>query len=169
MRKTDHKQTDHRQLFRQLDDNEKLVYRFVSLYQKILSQKKEYLGESLTPVEMHTLSEIDYNPGVTVTQMAKHWFRTPGAISQTIHKLEKRGLLSREIEPENNRIYHLYVTERGRQISDIHKEQDIQILEKLHDTLGERFSQEQMHDFYEIIKAYTGFLVEQQDDETNRE
>ncbi|WP_076982523.1 MarR family transcriptional regulator [Bacillus siamensis] len=47
-------------------------------------------------VEVHTLSVIEENPGITVTEAALKRNRTRGAVSQIISKLEKRDLIIRK-------------------------------------------------------------------------
>ncbi|WP_260399874.1 helix-turn-helix domain-containing protein [Peribacillus simplex] len=47
-------------------------------------------------VEVHTLTVIEENPGITVTEVALEWNRTKGPVSQIITKLEKRSLIIRK-------------------------------------------------------------------------
>ena len=51
-------------------------------------------GESYTAVEVHTLKYIADHDGITVTQLARDYGKTKGAISQILKKIEFKGLIS---------------------------------------------------------------------------
>ena len=59
-------------------------------------------------VEVHTLTIIEENPGITVTEVTLEWNHTKGAVSQTITKLENRGLIVRN-KAENNAKKYIYM------------------------------------------------------------
>ena len=76
-------------IFHQLNDKAKKVYRFVTVYHDILHFPRDYgTGQPINMVEVHTLTDIAERPGTTVTQLAQYWNRTPSAICQTVKKLE---------------------------------------------------------------------------------
>ena len=54
-----------------------------------------------------------------------------GAISQTLAKLEKRGLILRKKKDGNARTVHLYVTDKGKELSEAHKNFDIEHMTSL--------------------------------------
>ena len=73
------------------------LYRFVMLYRDYMNDTHDYgSGDMLSMVEIHTLTAIDDNPGITINQMAKMWHRTNGAISQTATKLEAKSYIIRK-------------------------------------------------------------------------
>ena len=59
-------------------------------------------------VEVHTLTIMEENPGIIVTEVALEWNHTKGAVSQTITKLENRGLIVRN-KAENNAKKYIYM------------------------------------------------------------
>ena len=82
-------------LFSQLNEKADLVYRFASLYNDYMSEKHDYgTGHLINMVEVHTLTAIEENPGITISQLALMWHRTNSALSQTATKLEKRDTSS---------------------------------------------------------------------------
>lgn len=69
---------------------------------------------SLHSIEIHLLTAIDANPGISSQELAQKFFRSKGAISQRIKVLTKYGLITRETSPENHRVSLLYTTETGK-------------------------------------------------------
>jgi len=102
-----------------------LFYQFASLYKDSDKILNDYgTGEMYTALEVHTVSRIEDNPGITVTEIAEQTARTKGAVSQIITKLENKGLVRREKDPENPRRVCLYVTHQGLELSRCHKKFD---------------------------------------------
>lgn len=82
-------------IFKQLNDKANLLYKFVMLYGDYVAENQDYgTGELINMVEVHTLTAIEENPGVNISELANMWNRTKGAISQTATKLEKRDTSS---------------------------------------------------------------------------
>ena len=79
-----------------------------------ITAAKDYgTGEKMHTVEVHILSWIAENPGISVTDVALAWNRTKGAVSQIIRKLEEKGMVERKNPPDNKKTVCLYVTEKG--------------------------------------------------------
>lgn len=81
-------------------------------------------GEEFTAVEVHTLKHIADNPGITVTELARDYGKTKGAISQILKKVEGKGLIRREADPSNDNRALLYLTEKGRILDQAHRQYD---------------------------------------------
>lgn len=102
-----------------------LCYRFATLYKNNDTIQSDYgTGEVYTSLEVHTVSRIEDNPGITVTEIAEQTGRTKGAVSQIIAKLESKGLVRREKDPNSPRRMCLYVTPDGLELSRMHKKYD---------------------------------------------
>ena len=70
-------------------------------------------GVPLYRTEIHTIRTIGENPKVNVTRLAELMGVTKGAISQTVNKLAKKGLVRRLHSPDNAREVLLELTDRG--------------------------------------------------------
>ena len=64
------------------------------------------------------LLEIYANEGTNQIDIAKRYFVTEASISQTTKKLLKKELIEKKIDPENNSRNLLFITERGRDLSE---------------------------------------------------
>lgn len=81
-------------------------------------------GEEYTSVEVHTLKDIADNYGITATELAKNHGTTKGAISQILKKIEGKELIYRQVDPDNDNRYHLFLTEKGKNLDEAHRSYD---------------------------------------------
>lgn len=85
---------------------------YIYSYNDYINTARDYgTDEIFHMVEVHTLTVIEENPGITVTEAALKRNRTRGAVSQIISKLEKRDLIIRKKEGRNAKNVHQYATE----------------------------------------------------------
>lgn len=146
-------------LVSQLNEKADLVYKFATLYNGYMSEGHDYgTGQAINMVEVHTLTAIEKNPGITITQLASMWNRTNSALSQTATKLEGKGLITRKKDPNSARNVQLFVTEKGLELSLAHKAYDaIQVTQTLHD-LTKACTKEEVDHFFKVIQAYIQLL-----------
>ena len=64
--------------------------------------------------EIHTIQAIGRHPGINVTKLAEHTGVTKGAVSQTINKLVRKGLVLKTHAPGNDKEVVLELTNLGR-------------------------------------------------------
>ena len=146
-------------LFSKLNEKADLVYKFVSLYSNFMSEKHDYgTGQLINMVEVHTLTAIDENPGITVSQLAEMWHRTNSALSQTATKLEKKGYIIRVKDPDNARNVRLFVTPSGKELSDAHKAYDMVDVTYTLKELTRMCSTEEVDHFFKVVGCYIQLL-----------
>jgi len=75
----------------------------------------KYEGVSLYPSEIHLILIVDRKPK-NASQMAKMLQVTRGAISQTITRLVKKGVMLKEMDPFNKNELTLSFTPKGERI-----------------------------------------------------
>lgn len=106
--------------------------------------------------EVHTLKMIAQYEGITQKELTEKMFRTKGATSVMIKKLEKKGLIIRREDEEDARILQLYLTEKGKAVNDFHMKYDenrISIwMEKLN------FSEEELKNTNRILETFIDFV-----------
>ncbi len=67
----------------------------------------------LYPSEIHTIENIGQNPGINITELAKKQGVTKGAVSQVIAKLEKKKLVIKMKEIDNDKTIFLKLSKAG--------------------------------------------------------
>lgn len=99
--------------------------RYRQLGQDYYKELRNYgTGELYTSTEVHMVTRIEENPGITASKIAEDACRTKSAVSQMISKLEAKELIFREKDPNNGKQHFLYVTPKGRHLSLCHKAYD---------------------------------------------
>lgn len=133
-----------------------LMYRFVMLYGDYMKLPQNYgTGEKVSMLEAHTLTLIAHCPGITAKEIAAHFQKTKGAISQIISRLECSGLIRRQTERGNEKNRHCYVTADGQALSDAHEQFDREGLAREQKLLSSYFAENELAAFYEILRFYT--------------
>ena len=73
-------------------------------------------GEKLHPSEVQLLMFLYHVQDTNITAIAKEMGLTKGAISQTLSRLEKKGIISKEMYPEKKNELHVRFTESGEEL-----------------------------------------------------
>jgi len=153
--------------FHTLNERHNNIYQFVMRYNDYIISTHDYgLGILLTMIEAHTLTYIEENPGVTITELASYWNKTKGALSQTVSRLSEKGLVSKEKRDGNAKNIRLYATETGLRLSKAHKLYDTVDIAKTMGALREECTAEEIDAFYKVISVYNQVI--QKDFEINR-
>ncbi len=114
-------------------------------------------GELYTSTEVHLVTRIEENPGLTATKIAEDTYRTKSAVSQMITKLESKGLIYRERDPNNGKQQFLYVTPKGSHLSQCHKAYDETTMPV--EEMAELFGLESMEKFADIMEYMIRFYI----------
>lgn len=118
-------------------------------------------GEKYHTVEIHIMSYIADNPGITVTELACDWNRTKGAISQIIKKLETKDLIFRQKDRGNNKNVYLYVTEKGKILDEAHKKYDNKNYKDFLNELQKHYSEKKIQELFEMLETWITLLIKE--------
>lgn len=144
--------------YRKLNYRADMLYEFVILYHNFIYTQHAYEAEHCNMVEIHTLTYIDDCPGITATQLSKLWHKSKSSISQIIKKLTEAGYVEKRYRENNEKTALLYVTDKGKRLSSIHKAYDVADITQTTAHLEERCSKEDLDAFYRIIAEYIKLL-----------
>ncbi|MFX1467457.1 MAG: MarR family winged helix-turn-helix transcriptional regulator [Promethearchaeota archaeon] len=81
-------------------------------------RKITYKGIKLFPSEIHLLLFVYHIQDKNITQIADHLGLTKGAISQTLSRLQKKGIIIKETEPFQKNQLHIQFTNKGKILMD---------------------------------------------------
>jgi DNA-binding MarR family transcriptional regulator len=99
-----------------------LIYVVGRVNQGIRREMRTRLAQwSLSVQEYTTLSVLGSRPGLSNAQLARRALVTPQSMIEILGKLERRGLLQREVDPDHGRILRAELTTAG---SDLLRETD---------------------------------------------
>lgn len=145
-----------------LNKRAELIYEFTILYYNYIYANHSYGTEqTFTMMEIHTLTHIEDNPGVTITELAKIWKKTKSAVSQTVKKLVDSGFVEKRYKDNNNKSILLYVTDKGKQLSYVHKAYDVSDITQTASYLISKCGPEDVDAFYRVLEVYISLLKEE--------
>jgi DNA-binding MarR family transcriptional regulator len=102
---------------------DKIKNQIIQVINKIIfSEKKKVLKFneiSLYPSEIHLLLVIKNDMDSNATKIAKQLGLTKGAVSQTLSRLEKKGIISKTKDPYNKNELHLSLTDVGKEAYEL--------------------------------------------------
>lgn len=120
----------------------KLIEEFITASHEIkrLVDKKSdisYEDRNVSKLQFFTLNHILKTPGITVGKLAERLFLSSGAIAQLIERLVYKGWIYKEVDENDKRVFHLYLSELGeeelKKMKDVYKTKIKAMLELLSD------------------------------------
>lgn len=108
-----------KKLLTQLWDAQNKAYDLMSEYDELPHCYGEHV---LYQAEGNIAELVAIHPGTTVTDLSVILKKTPSACSQIVRKLVEKGFVEQIRNPENNRQYNLWLTEKGQDLYRKHQE-----------------------------------------------
>ena len=150
--------TTERQKFDQLLD---LFEQVKAKLELVHTPTRDYgTGSPLFKVEIHTIQIIGNNPGINSTGLTERMGVTKSAISQTVNKLLKKGLIRKITSQTDARESALELTKLGWKGYEAHERFHTQIYEAVRQYFGSSFETKldtfgiTMVDLNEILMQY---------------
>ncbi len=89
--------------------------RIINKFSSIEKKPRDFgIGDLLYPSEIHNIEIIGRNPGINVTNLAKKLGVTKGAVSQIVNKLERKKLVAKFRDSNNEKEVMLKLQKRGK-------------------------------------------------------
>ncbi len=114
-------------------------------------------GDYLYAAEIHQVSIIGNNPGITATEIVQRMGITKGAVSQLLKKLIDKGYVTKHPNAENMREYRLHLTKKGQIAHRHHDQQDHELEDRLMGMLSDVASDDLVR-FSQMLNALTDFI-----------
>lgn len=99
------------------EDREKIAKILEAINEIIIIEKQRVVINNqikLFPSEINLIMFIHLKQNKNITEISKKLGLTKSAISQTLTRLEKKGLLIKKTEPKNKNELQIYFTEKGK-------------------------------------------------------
>ena len=141
--------------------SEEIIELFIRLCNKYKAMEKIPLDFGADALlyhsEMHMIDQIGDHPEMNITELAGLAGVTKGAISQTVKKLEKKGVVTRYKGAENEKEVFLEFTDIGRNVYEKHKEVNKESIIPLYEEL-KKYSDDKVSFLVEMFKWMDTFL-----------
>ena len=121
--------------------------------------RMKFGDEELTMMEIRTIMMVNEHPGITATQLGHYWNRSRGAISQILKKIETKGFLYKEKSEKDEKVYHLYVTDRGVEAVYAFVANDFEDTTHIIKKLLETCTTDELKAFYKVANSYRKILT----------
>lgn len=95
---------------------ERLLRVFVSLGKLAQYRIPEGVSERLNVTQIRILHQLAHHPHLSQKELAAHLEITPAAISQAVRALTEAGLVERQPDPADTRVWRLSLSPRGREL-----------------------------------------------------
>jgi Transcriptional regulators len=136
-----------------------ILYEFVDLFLNYENTARDYgSDEFLSMNDVHILSAIDNNPGILSIELATSRHRSKSFISQVINKLETHGYIMKVSKADDNKKKLLFVTAKGKKLSQAHLLFDEKALIKTYNYLRRDCTPEEIDTFYKVMKVYNNIM-----------
>lgn len=111
-------------------------------------------GILLCEFEVHALEYIVDNPGILISDIAHKWNYSLCAASKTISRLESKHLITKQKIGNNKKNIHLFPTEEGISLNEMHKEYDNKEHLKDLEKLLTQHTFEELDIFFNVLDTY---------------
>jgi MarR family transcriptional regulator, 2-MHQ and catechol-resistance regulon repressor len=94
-----------------------VIRELVRTYQAFVTYDEAHIRKlDLTSPQFDVIATLGNTPGMTMGQLAEKTLVTKGTLTGIIDRLEKKGLVRREVPPENRRCFKIVLTPDGEQV-----------------------------------------------------
>jgi len=119
-----------------------ILAEFMILVEKIIKGEKEakqYIDDiPVSRSEIHMMAIIALYKNIHISEIARKFNVTKGAVSKTVRNLEKKGLVQKQTDASNHSRILISLTEKGFKANGIH--------ERIHSEMNEDFM-----DYYDSL------------------
>jgi len=131
------------------NNGRKLYFSLKSIFLHIDNQEKSLLAQyDLNIPRFYILMHVHEQPGVNYNELSDLMLCTRGNTTRVVRSMQKEGLLTRKVNNDDRRCYHLYLTDKGERIfTEVYIAYKQQI-----DRLLARFSEDELTSYTDICE-----------------
>lgn len=124
---------------------------------KIMSDGRSSMMEKMNRVhrgEPAVMRELNRHGELTPGQLVEATGNSPGRISAILSALEKKGMITRRVDPQNRRRVIVTITPEGRHMVELHKRERDKRMRWVFGQMGERNTEE----FLDLLARFVTYL-----------
>ena len=111
-------------------------------------------GQGVSIPQSFILLVLLEDDGMTLKEIGNRTFIDSSSMTVLVDKLEKDGLVERQLDPQDRRAIRVFITSSGRQVADEIKQIACQFNSELYDLVGEGNQKEFVHGINNIVNAW---------------
>lgn len=73
---------------------------------------------NVTPEQWAILNRLSENSGLSQKEVAKRTFKDNANITRILDKLEKKGMVKRQMDASDRRVWKIHITDEGKSVRD---------------------------------------------------
>lgn len=117
---------------------------------------KAFSGSGLFAGQYHILEVIHSNQNATQQTIATMMNVSPASVTNSVHRLEKKGLVERETSEKDLRVNHLSLTPKGEKTLEVFHEK----FSLINDEMFVNFSQEDLQTMNQYLEKIVDNLTD---------
>lgn len=121
------------------------VAKLLTNYKKDMLEKSELPDVSMAVC--HYIDAIAKSDHVTMGELAKHMGYSKSSVTIMIDKLQRAGLVTKERDLDDQRVYHITLSDKGHEVSDIRNMAYARFI----DHVGQRLSEEEQATLTQLL------------------
>ncbi len=135
---------------------------FVDVFNSILQLEDTYISSKIndrvTVNEIHVIEAIMLNEKKSMGAIAKRLLITEGTLTTSVNRLVQKGYLTRERDKSDRRVFRLGLTEKAKEVMEIHAHFHNRMIEHV---IEDPNIDESLIDSLEHLKIFFGSLKEE--------
>ena len=146
-------------IFDNLQEKVDIIFRYNMLMSQYTTLPRDYgLGTYMSEIDIHSLSFIQKNPGMTAKELARLTYRTKGTVSLMLSRLEADGFVEQRVNPKNLRERNLFLTAKGEFVCEQHDAYDRRTTIGYLTEIAKHCTPEEIEGYYKVTHYRTEYF-----------
>lgn len=135
-----------------------LLMKTEGLFHRHLERVVSHTG--VFPTQHRLLMELDLNPACSQMELADKFEVSAAAVTVSLKKLEKGGYIVRQTDRQDNRVNHVRITQKGKEVV----RQSLGLFAETDELFFKGFSDEEVKQFYALLNRAKENLEQAEED-----
>lgn len=136
-----------------MSTDDRLIYLVFTAQQKLRTYLNNCLvaeGVKVTPAQSGILFLLKQQNGRTMTELSQIIGFDNSTVTGLVDRLEKSGLVTRNSNPSDRRLSHIYITPRG--LEEVNRAKTV--IRKVNEEIKKGFAPEEIEAFKGVLKSF---------------
>ncbi|MBM4276695.1 MAG: MarR family transcriptional regulator [Deltaproteobacteria bacterium] len=129
---------------------DRLIYLISKVFHKLMTNLQKAFSEAgveVTPVQAMLLFYLQKKDGSSLTEISSGLMLENPTVTGLIDRLEKLGYVKRVDDPDDRRVYLIFLTEKGNKVAN----EALPVVKKLNEQMKEGHSKNEIESFKKVL------------------